>query len=188
MEDAFGLVDPKEVRWASDSHEDADHVGNLEEVMRACPNATLVCSWALTERHTNAFEFPLGRCQWMDDGVTSTRATVRCPWSARPSTTSPTTRGLLDSRRRSTGGRGRRHPCREARAPPTLRRSGELDQEFWGHGMTMFAHNALAPWLRLVDEERFGNEVQRISDQGSPRPPRPTARRSQEPKSERLLQ
>jgi flavorubredoxin len=68
QEDAFSLVDPEEVRWVFISHEDPDHVGNLDEVMAACPNATLICSWALTERYTNAFDFPLGRCRWMDDG------------------------------------------------------------------------------------------------------------------------
>jgi hypothetical protein len=32
--------------------------------------------------------------------------------------------------------------------------------------MTMFAINALAPWLRLVDADRFGAEVDRISKLG----------------------
>jgi len=168
MEDAFGLVDPKEVRWVFVSHEDADHVGNLEEVMRACPNATLVCSWALTERHTNAFEFPLGRCQWMDDGVTFDAGDRQMSVVRPPLYDSPTTRGLLDSKTGvywavdafatpMPGGEGAANLARDV---------SELDEEFWGHGMTMFAHNALAPWLRLVDEERFGNEVQRISDLG----------------------
>jgi hypothetical protein len=30
--------------------------------------------------------------------------------------------------------------------------------------MTMFAFNALAPWLALVDANRFGAEVDRLSD------------------------
>ena len=32
--------------------------------------------------------------------------------------------------------------------------------------MTMFAFNALAPWLSLVDPDRFGAEVQRFADLG----------------------
>jgi hypothetical protein len=39
----------------------------------------------------------------------------------------------------------------------------ELDDEFWSHGMTTFAFNALAPWLTLVDPERFSAEVGRLS-------------------------
>ena len=32
------------------SHDDVDHSGNLDEAMTACPNATLVCNWAMIER------------------------------------------------------------------------------------------------------------------------------------------
>jgi hypothetical protein len=32
--------------------------------------------------------------------------------------------------------------------------------------MTMFAFNALAPWLSLVDQDRFNIEVQRFADLG----------------------
>ncbi len=166
FEDAFTLVKPEEVRWVFISHEDADHVGNLEEVMEACPNATLVCSWALTERYTNAFDFPLGRCRWMDDGVTFD-AGDRQMAVVRPTLyDSPTTRGLLDTKTGVywavdsfatpvPGGEG---------ADQLPREVAELDDEFWTHGMAMFAINALAPWLRLVDKDRYDAEVQHLSD------------------------
>src|SRR6266699_2257098 len=44
LEDVFSLVDPIDVRWVYLSHDDVDHSGNLEQVMEACPNATMVCS------------------------------------------------------------------------------------------------------------------------------------------------
>jgi flavorubredoxin len=166
LEDAFSLVDPGKVRWVFISHEDADHVGNLDEVLEACPNATLVCSWALTERHTNAFDFPLERCRWMDDGVTFDAGDRQMTVIRPPLYDSPTTRGLLDTKTGVywavdsfatpiPGGEG---------ADSLARDVAELDDEFWTHGMAMFAINALAPWLRLVDEDRFGSEVQRLSD------------------------
>lgn len=166
FEDTFSLVDPADVRWVFISHEDADHVGNLDEVMRICTNATLVCSWALTERHTNAFDFPLARCRWMDDGVTFEAGDRQLVVRRPPLYDSPTTRGLLDTK---TGV----YWAADAFATPVPGGVGaeslpgdvaELDHEFWAHGMTMFALNALAPWLRLVDEGRFGAEVQRFSD------------------------
>lgn len=42
LEDAFGLVEPDDVRWIFLSHDDVDHSGNLAEVLAACPNARLV--------------------------------------------------------------------------------------------------------------------------------------------------
>jgi flavorubredoxin len=168
LEDVFGLVDPTDVRWVFISHEDGDHVGNLGEVMERCPNATLVANWALTERHTNAFEFPLERCLWMDDG-TSFAAGDRDFLVVRPPVyDAPTTRGLFDTK---TGV----YWAADAFATPipggvgaeSLPRDvAELDPEFWEHGVTMFAFNALAPWLRLVDEDRFSAEVQRMADLG----------------------
>ena len=168
LEDAFSLVDPEEVRWVFVSHEDADHVGNLDEVMTACPNANLVCSWALTERHTNAFDFPLERCRWMDDGVTFDAGDRQMTVVRPPLYDSPTTRGLLDTKTGVywavdsfatpvPGGDGAENLARDV---------AELDEEFWTHGMTMFAINALAPWLRLVDVDRFGAEVDRFSKLG----------------------
>ncbi len=65
LKDVFSLVEPNDVRWVFLSHDDVDHSGNLDEVMTACPNAQLVCSWAMVERHTNCFDFPLERCRWV---------------------------------------------------------------------------------------------------------------------------
>jgi flavorubredoxin len=166
LEDAFNLVDPESVGWVFISHEDADHVGNLDEVMAACPNANLVCSWALMERHTNAFDFPLDRCRWMDDGITFDAGDRQMVVLRPPLYDSPTTRGLLDTKTGIywaadtfatpvPGGQGAENLARDV---------AELDAEFWNHGMTMFAFNALAPWLRLVDQDRFAAEVERFSD------------------------
>jgi flavorubredoxin len=166
LTDAFNLVDPKRVKWVFISHEDADHVGNLDQVMVACPNANLVCSWAITERHTNAFDFPLGRCRWMDDGLSFDAGDRQMTVVRPPLYDSPTTRGLFDH---NTGV----YWAVDSFATPVPGGEGaeqlagdvsDLDDEFWTHGMTMFAYNALAPWLTLVDPERFSKEVGRLSD------------------------
>jgi flavorubredoxin len=165
LDDAFNLVDPKRVHWVFLSHEDADHVGNLDEVMEACPNATLVCNWALTERHTNAFDFPLDRCRWMDDGIDFEIGDREFTVMRPPLYDSPTTRGLFDHKTGVywavdcfatpvPGGEGAEQLAGDV---------SQLDDEFWTHGMTMFALNALAPWLRLVEPKRFGAEVGRLS-------------------------
>ena len=166
LKDTFNLVDPKRIKWVFISHEDSDHVGNLDQVMEACPNANLVCSWAITERYTNAFEFPLGRCRWMDDGLSFDAGDRQMTVVRPPLYDSPSTRGLLDQRTRVywavdsfatpvPGGEGAEQLAEDV---------SDLDDEFWTHGMTMFAFNALAPWLRLVDTERFSAEVGRLSD------------------------
>lgn len=166
LEDAFSLVDPEDVRWVFVSHEDPDHVGNLAEIMQTCPNAILVSSWALTERFANAFEFPLDRCRWLEDGGSFDAGDRRMTLLRPPAYDSPTTRGLLDTKTGVywavdlfatpvPGGEGARDLAEEV---------SQLAPDFWAHGMTMFAINALSPWLRLVDVERWAVEVQRLAD------------------------
>jgi flavorubredoxin len=96
LEEVFTLVDPEAVRWVYLSHDDVDHSGNLDEVMTACPNAQLVCTWAMIERHTNCFNFPLERCRWVMDGESLDIGdrTLQAVPSARVD--SPTTRGVYD--------------------------------------------------------------------------------------------
>lgn len=166
LEDTFSLVDPDDVRWVFVSHEDPDHVGNLAEVMARCPKAILVSSWALTERFTNAFEFPLARCRWLNEGD-RIDAGDRQMVLVRPAAyDSPTTRGLLDT---TTGV----YWAADQFATPVpggiharevADDVAELDGEFWAGAMTMFALHALAPWLRLVDRARFAAEVHSLAD------------------------
>jgi flavorubredoxin len=166
LEDAFSLVDPGDVRWVFVSHEDPDHVGNLDEVMQMCPNASMVSSWAMTERFANAFEFPLTRCRWLEAGDTFDVGDRQMMVVRPPAYDSPTTRGVFDTKTRVLwavdlfatpvpGGDGARQLADDVT---------QLDRDFWAHGMAMFAINALSPWLRLVDPDRFAAEVQRLED------------------------
>ena len=42
LDTVFSVVDPADVRWVFISHDDHDHIGNLEAVLDLCPQATLV--------------------------------------------------------------------------------------------------------------------------------------------------
>ena len=107
LEDVFSLVEPEDVRWIFLSHDDVDHTGNLDEALSACPNATVVCSWAMVERHTNCFDFPLDRCRWVMDGESFDVGDRTLQAIRPPVFDSPTTRGLYDPT--DAGVLGRRH-------------------------------------------------------------------------------
>jgi flavorubredoxin len=155
MSDVFSLVDPQDVRWVFLSHDDVDHTGNLDEVMSACPNATLVCNWAMVERHTNCFDFPLERCRWImheesfDVGDRTLHA-VRPPVFD-----SPTTRGLYDPK---TGVYWAVDTFATPLPDPKMA-VGDLDPEFWQFGMTLFAFGAVSPWLAMLDHDKYGRYV-----------------------------
>jgi flavorubredoxin len=158
LEDVFSLVEPDDVRWIFLSHDDVDHTGNLDEAMSACPNAKLVCNWAMIERHTNCFDFPLDRCRWVMDGETLDIGDRTLLALRPPVYDSPTTRGLFDP----TTGVYWSSDTFATPLPDPAAGIADLDAEFWEFGLTLFALGAVSPWLSLVDPVKYGTYVDRV--------------------------
>jgi flavorubredoxin len=160
LEDTFSLVEPKDVRWIYLSHDDVDHTGNLDEALSLCSNATVVCNWAMIERHTNCFEFPLDRCRWVGDGE-SFDVGDRTLHAIRPPVfDSPTTRGLYDPKTQV-------YWAVDTFATPLPDASmgiADLEQEFWDYGLMLFALGAVSPWLTLADPAKYNKHVDRVQD------------------------
>jgi flavorubredoxin len=162
LEDVFSLVEPEDVRWIFVSHDDVDHTGNLEQTMEACPNAKLVCSWSMVERHTNAFEFPHDRCRWVMDGETLDIGDRTLVAMRPPVYDSPTTRGLFDP----TTGVYWSVDSFATPLPDPAAQIPDLDTEFWEFGVTLFTYGALSPWVSLVDPVKYGKSVDRVQELG----------------------
>ena len=157
LKDVFSIVDPGDVRWIFLSHDDVDHAGNLAEIMKACPNATLISTWFFTERHTCHFNFPLERCRWVNDGE-SWRAGDRTLTAITPPLfDSPVTRGLYDDR---TGV----YWAVDSFATPLpgpMDDISQLDADAWKAGIEMF--NCMnSPWFKLLDPDKFERHVDRV--------------------------
>jgi len=162
LSDVFSLVDPEDVRWVFLSHDDVDHSGNLDQVMTACPNAQLVCNWAMTERHTNCFNFPLERCRWVMHDETFSIGDRTMMALRPPVFDSPTTRGLFDP---TTGVYWAVDNFATPLPDPHMG-IADLDPDFWQFGLTMFAFGAVSPWLAMLDHAKYGRYVDKV--QGLP--------------------
>ena len=163
FEDVFSLVEPEDVRWIYLSHDDVDHAGNLEQVLEACPNATLLCSWPIVERHTNCMNFPLERSRWVYDGE-SFDVGDRVLTALRPPLfDSPTTRGLWDPKTSL-------YWAVDTFATPVpavpMNELDGIDDDFWHFGMTLFGLGGVSPWLTMVDEAKFNRHVDRVQNLG----------------------
>ena len=92
----FSIVDPVDVRWVFISHDDHDHIGNLDAVLDLCPNATLVANFAIVARLSGDVELPLDRMRWLDQGDALDAGDRQLRLVRPPMWDSPATRGLYD--------------------------------------------------------------------------------------------
>jgi flavorubredoxin len=162
LEDLFGLVQPEDVRWVFISHDDVDHTGNVNAVMDACPNATLVINWFMTKRMGESLEVPPSRWRWVDDGGTLDVGDRVLVAVRPPVYDSPTTRGLFDPTTGVFWGS-------DSFATPMLSPVAHIDAVdpgFWTEGFAMFAQY-VSPWTMLVDDARFQPTVDRIASLGA---------------------
>jgi flavorubredoxin len=158
LADVFGLVEPEDVRWVFLSHDDVDHTGNVNVLMGACPNATLVTNWFMVERMGGSLAVPPTRQRWVDDGDVLDVGDRTLHALRPPIFDSPTTRGLYDP---TTGF----YWASDSFATPMLtptRDVAELDADFWIEGMHMF-DQYVSPWLAMVDDTRFQASVDRVA-------------------------
>jgi len=157
LEDAFSIVDPKDVRWIYISHDDIDHIGNLAQVMEMCPKATLVVSWLMVERTSIEINLPLSRMRWVDDGE-HFQAGDRTLIALRPPTyDAPTTRGLFDTK----SGVYWASDSFGAPVPHHVDSAADLPVEAWSQGLTMF-NRMLSPWTAIANPTKFADRVQAV--------------------------
>jgi flavorubredoxin len=112
----------------------------------------------MIERHTNCFEFPLGRCRWITDGETLDIGDRQLAALRPPVYDSPTTRGLFDP----TTGVYWAVDSFATPLPDAQVEVADLDPDFWRDGLALFAFGAVSPWLALVDEGKYGRYVDRV--------------------------
>ncbi len=156
---AFSVVKPEDVRWIFISHDDHDHVGNLEMALELCPNATLVANWSITSRLAGDLPLPLHRMRWLDDGDAFDAGDRTVRLVRPPLFDSPATRGLYDERTRllwavdSFG----------ALVQGAVYEADDADPELYAGSFGVF-NQWNTPWLAWLDRDRFEQHLRRSAD------------------------
>jgi flavorubredoxin len=96
-ERAFSVVEPEDVRWVVLTHDDHDHVGNIDLVMERCPNATLVVTYLVVARLVGDVELPIDRMQWLNEGEALQLSDRALQFVRPPMFDSPSTRAVFDT-------------------------------------------------------------------------------------------
>lgn len=158
-EAVFSVVDPADVRWVYLSHDDVDHVGNVLQVMDACPNATLVTNWFSFERMQADTILPLHRMRWVNGGESFDAGDRTLTAVVPPVYDSPTTRGLYDSKS------GAYWAADAFGAPVThaVDDIRDLDPGFFREAF-LGMQQMLSPWTHLVDPAKFERQMDKVRD------------------------
>lgn len=96
LEEAFALVDPKDVRWLFLSHEDRDHSGAIMQVLEQCPSAKLITTFLGLGKLGEEFAIPLDRVHLLNDGETLDIGDRKITALRPPLYDSSATRGFFD--------------------------------------------------------------------------------------------
>jgi flavorubredoxin len=156
LEDVFAIVAPDDVRWVFLSHGDRDHVGNLDAVLDACPNATVVSTMFGVRYLQPDGPPPLDRMCWVNDGETFAAGDRTLVALRPPVWDGANTRGLFDP---TTGVYWAADAFASMLTSPVTD-ARDLDHEFW---RTSFLHEHLSycEWHTMLDPDRFDAHVAR---------------------------
>ena len=157
LEQAFAVVEPEDVKWVYLSHDDVDHVGNVLQVMDACPNATVVTNWFSVERMAADTQLPVDRMRWVNGGESWHAGDRELHAVVPPVFDSPTTRGLFDS---STGV----YWAADAFGSPVTHLVDnilDLDPGFFREAY-IGQQLMISPWMSWVDPDKYATHLQAI--------------------------
>jgi flavorubredoxin len=147
---AFSVVEPDDVRWVFLSHDDHDHIGNVDFVLDACPNATLVVNFSIVGRLAGDVELPIERMRWVDAGNSFDAGDRTFTCVRPPMFDSPATRALHDSATNllwTVDAFG-------SLFPGEVYEAADIPSDFYAESFAVLnAWNT--PWLEWVDPARF---------------------------------
>jgi len=158
MQALSGVIDPADLRWIWVTHMDADHIGNLQAVLDAAPDARLVTTY-LGMGKAGLLGLPLERCYLLNPGQ-SLRVGDRELLAVKPPVfDAPETTGLLDRRTGtlfSSDSFG-------ALLQETAEDAGEIASPTLREGMQLWA-SVDAPWLQVIHEAKFQASIDALAN------------------------
>lgn len=164
LEAVSSVVDPADVRWIFLSHDDADHIGNLEEFLAVAPNATVVANFFTNERTRIEGDrtLPIDRQVWLEPGSEFSAGDRRLHLFLPPIFDGPTTRGLYDDR---TGVMWAVDSF-AALTTGAVYDAADLPPDLYDGSFALF-NSLVSPWHQWLDPGRYHRHVDAIEAIGA---------------------
>jgi glyoxylase-like metal-dependent hydrolase (beta-lactamase superfamily II) len=159
LEAVGSLIDLRDLRWIMVTHDDRDHTGGLIELLAAAPQARVITNGTSALRLGEEFRLPADRVVRVNPGQRGELGGRRFTFLRPPTFDSPGTVAAFDHANGTlfssdSFGTVLPHP---AELLDDAKESDFLE------GFAVF-NRAIAPWVSLVDPDRFGASVQLLRD------------------------
>jgi glyoxylase-like metal-dependent hydrolase (beta-lactamase superfamily II) len=157
MDAVSSLIDLRSLKWVWLTHDDADHTGNIQRIMEAAPNATLVTHGFSALRMSTWWPVPMERVHAIRAGDDIHVGDRTLTAVAPPLFDNPMSIGVLD---RSTGSLFTVDAFGALLDEPTQDAS-QISPEALAGGMIGWATSD-SPWVHITDPTEFGQVLDRV--------------------------
>ncbi len=159
MEALKSVIDPEDIRWIWITHDDADHTGSVEEVLRQATNARIVTNLIGLARSETAWHIKLEDCHLLKQGESLHVGDRNLTAFRPPLFDSPATMGLYDDKNEAFFS----SDCFGAFIPEPVQDAADVPPEALSEGFSVF-NRANHPWVHLTDATKFGRVLRTVEE------------------------
>jgi glyoxylase-like metal-dependent hydrolase (beta-lactamase superfamily II) len=158
MEKLRGMIALEDLRWLWLTHTDADHTGSFKQVLAEAPKARVVTTF-LGMGKLNLQQLPVDRVYLLNPGQSLDVGDRQLLAVKPPSFDAPETTGFLDTKTKALFSAD----CFGALMKEPAENASEIASADLREGLVTWA-TVDAPWLHLLDEDRFGESLAVVRD------------------------
>ncbi len=156
-----GLVEPEELRWVYLTHADPDHVGAIDDVLAAAPNARVVTTYLGMGKMGLHRPLPQDRAYFLNPGQELDLGDRKLRAARPPVYDAPETTALFDPKTRAFFAAD----CFGTLMHAPAETAADLEPEDLREGMVTWA-SVDAPWLEHIDPGAFDAAIASVTSLG----------------------
>jgi flavorubredoxin len=151
------IIDPHDLKWVWLTHDDADHTGNIQNVLEAAPDARLAANSLAVLRMSTVRPVPMHRVYWLNPGDSISVGDRKLTAVRPPLFDNPTTLGIYDNKAEVFFSAD----CFGAIIPSPAQNADDVPEGALAQGMISWAY-ADSPWVHMIEPPAFIKALDRV--------------------------
>ena len=151
------VIDPRDLKWVWITHDDADHIGSLQKILEAAPNARLAAFSLAVLRMSTVWPIPMDRVHWLNPGDSINVGDRKLTAVRPPLFDNPMTIAVIDDKSEAFFSAD----CFGAIIPSPAQSIDDVAEVDLAQSMVGWA-SLDSPWVHMVTPSEFNKGVTRI--------------------------